>query len=31
MNTILGDTKRLQNVAEDFVAHYEKRVLEKHC
>lgn len=29
MNTILGDTKRLQNVAEDFVAHYEKRVLEK--
>ena len=29
MNAILGDPKRLQNVAEDFVVHYEKRVLEK--
>ena len=29
MNAILGDPKRLQNVAEDFVAHYEKRVSEK--
>ncbi|HOF17125.1 MAG TPA: HsdR family type I site-specific deoxyribonuclease [Bacteroidales bacterium] len=29
MNAILGDPKRLQNVAEDFVMHYEKRVSEK--
>ena len=28
MNAILGDPKRLQNVAEDFVEHYEKRVSE---
>lgn len=29
MNAILGDPKRLQSVAEDFVEHYEKRVSEK--
>lgn len=29
MNAILGDPKRLQNVAEDFVEHYEKRVFER--
>ena len=28
MNAILGDPKRLQNVAEDFVVHYGKRVSE---
>ncbi len=28
MNAILGDPKRLQNVAEDFVEHYEKRISE---
>jgi len=28
MNAILGDPKRLQAVAEDFVAHYEKRMEE---
>ena len=28
MNAILGDAKRLQNVAEDFVEHYEKRLSE---
>ncbi|HET7897975.1 MAG TPA: HsdR family type I site-specific deoxyribonuclease, partial [Flavisolibacter sp.] len=28
MNAILGDPKRLQAVAEDFVQHYEKRVSE---
>lgn len=28
MNAILGDPKRLENVAEDFVEHYEKRVSE---
>lgn len=28
MNAILGDPKRLENVAEDFVKHYEKRVSE---
>jgi type I restriction enzyme R subunit len=28
MNTILGDPQRLQNIAEDFVEHYEKRVTE---
>ena len=28
MNAILGDPKRLQNVAEDFVEHYGKRVSE---
>ena len=29
MNAILGDPKRLQNIAEDFIEHYEKRVSEK--
>lgn len=28
MDSILGDPKRLQAVAEDFVAHYEKRISE---
>ena len=28
MNTILGNPDRLQKLAEDFVAHYEKRVAE---
>ena len=28
MNAILGDPDRLQSVAEDFIAHYEKRVKE---
>lgn len=28
MNAILGDQKRLQSLAEDFVTHYEKRVSE---
>ena len=28
MNAILGDPNRLKNVAEDFVEHYEKRLLE---
>jgi type I restriction enzyme R subunit len=28
MNAILGDPKRLRAIAEDFVTHYEKRVLE---
>jgi type I restriction enzyme R subunit len=28
MNAILGDPKRLRAIAEDFVAHYEKRVSE---
>lgn len=28
MNAILGDPKRLQNLAEDFVAHYENRINE---
>ena len=28
MNAILGDPKRLQSLAEDFVNHYEKRVSE---
>ncbi|MFZ6723415.1 type I restriction endonuclease subunit R [Undibacterium sp. Ji49W] len=28
MNAILGDPKRLQAVAEDFVAHYENRIAE---
>ncbi|HKL86375.1 MAG TPA: type I restriction endonuclease subunit R [Treponemataceae bacterium] len=28
MNAILGDPKRLKAVAEDFVAHYEKRIFE---
>ena len=28
MNAILGDPKRLRNVAADFVAHYERRVSE---
>lgn len=29
MNAILGDPKRLQSIAKDFVEHYEKRVSEK--
>lgn len=28
MNAILGDPKRLQNLAEDFVSHYENRINE---
>lgn len=28
MNAIIGDSDRIKAVAEDFVAHYEKRVLE---
>lgn len=28
MNTVLGDDKRLQAIAEDFVTHYEKRLNE---
>lgn len=28
MNAILGDPKRLQSIAEDFVNHYQKRVTE---
>ncbi|WP_119079955.1 type I restriction endonuclease subunit R [Chitinophaga alhagiae] len=28
MNTILGDPKRIKAIAEDFVQHYEKRIVE---
>jgi len=28
MNAIIGDPKRLQTIAEDFVAHYENRIAE---